>query len=179
MPKGRKNSEIEKAQAEQNFREYQSKFIKKNYRAYSIRFSFGQDDDVISELANKKSITDYIRSLIRRDIAEKNGVPYEEYSKLVLGPLSEGAYELANEQERIISAERYLKRAETDSELLSKQISEMRHSIELAKAALGESEKKAGEDVVMELKTAVSNAKEVAQAEENKKKKKGRKPKSE
>lgn len=51
-----------------NKREYDNQYIRENYRKYQIRFSYKNDEDVISKLDSVPNKIDYIRQLVLADI---------------------------------------------------------------------------------------------------------------
>lgn len=55
-----------------NKAEYDADFHKKNYKYFTIGLRCGDDDDVISKLQSVNNRIDYIRQLIRNDIAKKD-----------------------------------------------------------------------------------------------------------
>lgn len=49
-------------------RKYQDEYMKENYRRFQVRMHKVKDADVIELLESKKSMNDYIRQLIKKDI---------------------------------------------------------------------------------------------------------------
>lgn len=67
-------------EAYKRFRAYQSEWIKQNHTSLHVHFRTVDDADVIEWLNNRKNKTDYLRSLIRADIAlcQKEGITPED-----------------------------------------------------------------------------------------------------
>ena len=61
-----------KAEAYDRLRNYQRDFIKKNYRQILIRFNVNTDAEVLAKLDEQSNKTDYIRSLILKDMEEND-----------------------------------------------------------------------------------------------------------
>lgn len=61
-----------KAEAYDRLRNYQRDFIKKNYRQILIRFNVNTDAEVLAKLDEQTNKTDYIRSLILKDMKEND-----------------------------------------------------------------------------------------------------------
>lgn len=50
-------------------REYENEYKKTHYKKYTLRFSIDSDQDVIEEFESVSNKQDYIRNLVRADIA--------------------------------------------------------------------------------------------------------------
>ena len=66
------NGKLYKKETVQKIRKYQDEYMKNTYRRYTLRMSYTKDQDVIEMLAKQPSANDYIRQLIKQDVARQN-----------------------------------------------------------------------------------------------------------
>ena len=65
------NGKLYKKETVQKIRKYQDEYMKNTYRRYTLRMSYAKDQDVIKMLEKQESANDYIRQLIKQDVARQ------------------------------------------------------------------------------------------------------------
>jgi len=68
-------------EAYDNFRDYQIKYYKENYRTFAIKFSRDKDSDVIEYLESQENVANWVREKARKDIDRLNRKKEKESKK--------------------------------------------------------------------------------------------------
>lgn len=58
----------------ENYRKYQSEFAKKTYDGFTLRFHKNKDGEIIVAIRSLANKTDYVRELIKQDLAKEERV---------------------------------------------------------------------------------------------------------
>ncbi len=68
-------------EAYDNFRDYQIKYYKENYRTFTIKLNRDKDGDIVDYLESKENIANWVREKARKDLARLEKKKAKESAK--------------------------------------------------------------------------------------------------